>query len=106
MGTLVPIYGKTSQKQGYQMQSTQDMHDAMVYLAGLDPPYNGSMNWGVLDGAVTTWLTLVSPFGTGSGTAYVNDWIVLEGAPGTPGGGIASVMRDAEFPVFYGLTPP
>lgn len=106
MAQLVPIYGKTAQKEGYQMVSTQDMHDAMIYLAALSPPYSGSLNWGVINNAVTPWLTLVSPYGTGSGTAYVGDWIILEGAPGTPGGGIASVMRDSEFGVFYGLTPP
>ena len=103
MATLVPIYAKATQKQGYQMRSTQDMHDAMVYLAALN--YNGSQNWGVLDGAMTPWLTVVSPVGTGSGTAYINDWIILEGAPGTPGGGIASVMRNSDFGVFFGLTP-
>lgn len=99
MAQLITIYPKTVTWQGYQMTTSQDMRDALDYLSQQNPPYTGSLNWGLLNGVMTPWLTLVSPYGTGSGTAYPNDWIILQN------GVIASVMRADQYDVFYSSTP-
>ena len=99
MAELITIYPKTTTWQGYQMVTSQDMRDAMDYLSTLTPPYNGSLNWQVLDGVMTPFLTVVSPYGTGSGTAYPGDWIILQN------GVVASVLQNAKYTLFYSATP-
>ncbi len=97
MGTLVGVTPKAVQTQGFQLTSQQDMLDALNYLSTRPQPYTGSINCQILDGAMTWWLTFVSPAGAGSGTGYVGDWIILEN------GVNATVVKANEFGTFYAV---
>ena len=95
MGTLIGIDAKASTLQGYQLESSQDMHDALAYLSVQAAPYTGSINCQLVDVVMTWWLVLVSPHGVGNINAYVGDWIIVEN------GTAASVCRAADFDTFY-----
>lgn len=94
MAMLVPITAKAVTIERYQLESQQDMLDALTYLSGQEQPYSGSINRGVIDGVMAWWLTLVNPHGTGS-TGYIDDSIILEN------GTAATICRAADYSTFY-----
>ncbi len=100
MGTLVGLTQNTVTTQGFQLESQQDMLDALTYLSGRPQPYTGGINCHMVEGTVTWWLVLVNPNGVGSPAAYVGDWIILEN------GVNATVCKAVDFPTFYTVTTP
>lgn len=96
MSQLIGVTPKAVTVQGYQLQSSQDMHDALAYLSGLAQPYTGSINRGDSGQGVTWWLTFVNVHGTGF-TAELNDWVILEN------GSVATVCRAVDFDTFYAV---
>lgn len=94
MATLVPITAKAVTLERYQLESQQDMVDALNYLSQQAQPYTGSINCQIMDGVMTWWLTLVSPHGVGY-TGYVGDSIILEN------GTAATIIRAQDYDTFY-----
>lgn len=94
MATLVNITAKAVTLQRYQLETQQDMIDALSYLSGLAQPYSGSINRQLLDGQFQWWLTLISPHGVGY-TGYIGDSIILEN------GTAATIVKAADYDTFY-----
>lgn len=73
MGQIINVVRNPETLQGFQINTSQDMHDVLAW--GKDHGYAGHMN---VDGAGVFSLGLTSPNGDTAQTARLGDWAVIK----------------------------
>lgn len=94
MAQLINVVRNPETLQGFQILTSQDMHDILAW--GKDNGYSGHLNF---DAAGQVTMSMTSPNGDVSQTAKLGDWAVVKN------GVSVALVNEAQAGALYSVAP-